>query len=248
MHTMPARLRFSIALLLISRHAAVVGAKTPAKEELTPGELERKRFTEAALVEAEEQQRLATPQPARRHAPNGDTLDAQDFLESLGEPTLRCSACELVAVKFEQAFKDEELVTGWAANTSAERATALRATLPKRACAKIKRMKIAIDGEEVSLKYVDVTNGTPADVVAADLGAMGLEHRETVRTLCTVLAKMDPEPMVSQIEQLMQQKPGIRLDQINLRDAICVELLGECSSAATATQKLEFLHSDKMEL
>ena len=52
-----------------------------------------------------------------------------------------------------------------------------------------------------------------------------------VRTLCSVLAKMDPEPMVSQFEHSLKQKPGVRLDQLNLRDEICIALLGECSGS-----------------
>ena len=175
---MPARLSF--ALLFIAVHAAVAGVIS--KDEMTPEQLERQRLTEGALADAEEQSLM--PRPKRRHAPNGDTLDAQDFLESIGQSTLRCSACELVAVKFQKAI-DEELVAGWAGNTSVERATALRTTLPKRACAKMKRMAIAMEGEEVSLKYVDLTEGTEADLVAGDFGAMGLQHRETVRTLCS---------------------------------------------------------------
>ena len=175
---MPARLSF--ALLFIAVHAAVAGVIS--KDEMTPEQLERQRLTEGALADAEEQSLM--PRPKRRHAPNGDTLDAQDFLESIGQSTLRCSACELVAVKFQKAI-DEELVAGWAGNTSVERATALRTTLPKRACAKMKRMAIAMEGEFASLKYVDLTEGTEADLVAGDFGAMGLQHRETVRTLCS---------------------------------------------------------------
>ena len=174
--TMPARLTF--ALLLIAVHAALGGVITT--DEMTPEQLERQRLTESALVDAEQESLM--PRPKRRHAPNGDTLDAQDFLESMGQSTLRCSACELVAVKFEKAI-DAELVAGWAGNTSVERATALRTTLPKRACAKMKRMAIAMEGEEAALKYVDLTKGTEADLVAGDFGAMGLQHRETVRTL-----------------------------------------------------------------
>ena len=173
-------MRLSLALLLVAVHVTVAGVIST--EEMTPEQLERQRLTEGALADAEE---LALqPRPKRRHAPNGDTLDAQDFLESMGQSTLRCSACELVAVKFEKAI-DAELLAGWAGNTSAERATALRATLPKKACAKMKRMLIAMEGEEASLKYVDLTAGTEADMVAADFGAMGLQHRETVRTLCS---------------------------------------------------------------
>ena len=224
---MPARLSF--ALLVIAMHVTVAGMMKPT-DEMTPEELERQRLTEGALAVAEEQS--LQPRPTRRYAPNGDTVDAQAFLESLGQSTLRCSACELVAVKFEQAI-DGELVAGWAANTSAERAEALRTTMPKRACGKMKRMQIAMDGAEDSLKYVDLTHGTEADMVAADFGAMGLQHRETVRTLCSVLAKMDPEPIVSQMEHILQQKPGLRLDQIDLRDAICIELLGECTGKPT---------------
>ena len=131
-----------------------------------------------------EEQLAAAMRPKRRRAPNGDTLDAQEFLESIGQSTLRCSACELVAAKFEKAI-DEELVAGWSGNTSAERAEALRTTLPKRACAKMKRMAIAMEGDEANLKYVDLTEGTDADFAAGDFGAMGLQHRETVRALCS---------------------------------------------------------------
>ena len=173
--------RLSCALLLVAAHVAVAGVIS--KNEMTPEHLERQRQTESALADAEEQLAGAM-RPKRRHAPNGDTLDAQEFLESIGQSTLRCSACELVAVKFEKAI-DAELLAGWAGNTSAERATALRATLPKKACAKMKRMLIAMEGEEASLKYVDLTTGTEADMVAADFGAMGLQHRETVRMLCS---------------------------------------------------------------
>ena len=58
-----------------------------------------------------------------------------------------------------------------------------------------------------------------------------------VRTLCSVLAKMDPEPMVSQFEHSLKQKPGVRLDQLNLRDEICIALLGECSNEASAAHE-----------
>ena len=58
-----------------------------------------------------------------------------------------------------------------------------------------------------------------------------------MRTLCSVLAKMDPEPMVSQFEHSLKQKPGVRLDQLNLRDEICIALLGECSNEASAAHE-----------
>ena len=173
--------RLSSALLLVAAHVAVAGVIS--KDEMTPEQLERQRRTEGALADMEEQL-AAAMRPKRRRAPNGDTLDAQEFLESIGQSTLRCSACELVAAKFEKAI-DEELVAGWAGNTSAERAEALRTTLPKRACAKMKRMAIAMEGDEASLKYVDLTEGTDADFAAGDFGAMGLQHRETVRALCS---------------------------------------------------------------
>ena len=168
------------------RLCTVVGQLIPCEHSMLTArlqQLERQRRTEGALADMEEQL-AAAMRPKRRRAPNGDTLDAQEFLESIGQSTLRCSACELVAAKFEKAI-DEELVAGWAGNTSAERAEALRTTLPKRACAKMKRMAIAMEGDEASLKYVDLTDGTDADFAAGDFGAMGLQHRETVRALCS---------------------------------------------------------------
>ena len=48
---------------------------------------------------------------------------------------------------------------------------------------------------------------------------------------------MDPEPMVSQFEHSLKQKPGLRLDQLDLRDEICIALLGECSNEASSAHE-----------
>ena len=57
-----------------------------------------------------------SPAPTR-YAPNGHTLDAADFLSELGERSLRCSACELVAERMD--YMIPLLVRTWPTRSSA---------------------------------------------------------------------------------------------------------------------------------
>ena len=81
-----------------------------------------------------------SPAPTR-YAPNGHTLDAADFLSELGERSLRCSACELVAERMD--YMIPLLVRTWPTRSSAERAKMLRAMLVQRGCKQIDAMHVS---------------------------------------------------------------------------------------------------------
>jgi hypothetical protein len=85
-----------------------------------------------------------SPAPTR-YAPNGHTLDAADFLSELGERSLRCSACELVAERMD--YMIPLLVRTWPTRSSAERAKMLRAMLVQRGCKQIDAMHVALMGD-----------------------------------------------------------------------------------------------------
>ena len=85
-----------------------------------------------------------SPAPTR-YAPNGHTLDAADFLSELGERSLRCSACELVAERMD--YMIPLLVRTWPTRSSAERAKMLRAMLVQRGCKQIDAMHVALTGD-----------------------------------------------------------------------------------------------------
>jgi len=85
------------------------------------------------------------PAPTR-DAPNGDTLDAAVFLSELGERSMRCSACELVAEKMDDVIP--LLVKTWPMRSSPERTRLLRATLLQRGCKQFDTMHVALMGDD----------------------------------------------------------------------------------------------------
>ena len=60
-----------------------------------------------------------------------------------------------------------------------------------------------------------------------------VEQAEHVHRLCRILAKNDVAALVSQMETWQQQEEGRELRDINMREEVCVQLLGECEAEAT---------------
>ena len=165
---MAARRRLSIALLLLALEAtlafdpklqAIVDAEDAAdlateaaamREQLTPEEMQAQRLAQEAVakLEAEEVRKAVAGEEAvpTRYAPNGDSLDAADFLAELGERSMRCSACEMVAEKLDDVIP--LLVKRWPEWNSAERAKHLRPAFVQRGCKQFDTMQVALIGED----------------------------------------------------------------------------------------------------
>ena len=75
-----------------------------------------------------------------------------------------------------------------------------------------------------------------------------VEQAEHVHRLCRILAKNDVAALVSQMETWQQQEEGRELRDINMREEVCVQLLGECEAEATVNSDEDEEDEDKDEL
>ena len=216
---------------MADERARIAEQASAMREQMTPEQMEAQMAAQDALANAEAGEVRKTvmgegPTPTR-YAPNGDSIDAVEFMSDLGEQSVRCSACELVTATMDEAIDGSSLVSGWAEWTSAERAKKLRPILVRRGCRKFDTMQVALTGFEGSRRFVDFDQATQDGSTLTNL-QMGVAQADAVHTLCRILAKEDVAALVSQMEAWLEKKRGRRLIDIKMREQVCVELLGEC--------------------
>ena len=155
--------------------------------------------------------------------------DARSHLTDLGEESLRCSACTLVASQFDDAM-DSKLLKAWAGWTTEQRITKLRGTFRKRACPAIGEMQIAQLGDKGDRKFADFNELMKKGGTMSNLN-MGEEQKKAVRTLCDLVAKGEMSALVARMESALQSKKGRkkrRLADLRMQEVVCEGLLGTC--------------------
>ena len=155
--------------------------------------------------------------------------DAHSHLIALGEESLRCSACELVASKMDDAI-DSKLLKSWGGIGREERVLKLRRAFAKRACAPIADMQIALLGEPGGRRFDDFNVLMKKGGGMSNL-SMGPEQREMVQKLCNLFVKVETAALVELIEDaLASSKKGKRrrLADLRMRDLVCQGMLRTC--------------------
>ena len=159
--------------------------------------------------------------------------DAQSHLESLGVEPTRCSACEIVATKFDDAIASPKLIKGWKEWTTEQRVSKLKAAFGK-ACPKIENMQVCKYGNPP--KFGDFQELLSKGGGMSDL-SMGPEQRRTVQTLCEQLStKNEVTRVVRLIEEALEPpskgskttRKRRRLVDLRMRAEVCQRLLGTC--------------------
>ena len=154
--------------------------------------------------------------------------DAPVYLKSMGEESLRCSACEIVASMIEEKVITSKLIKGWSAWTTEQRVNKLRTTITKKACPPIGDKQIALMGEEGERTFGDFNEMMQKGGTMSNLN-MGPEQSKKVFVLCEAVAKSEVSLLVARLETLTTQKKGKkRLADIKMVDEVCKELLGTC--------------------
>ena len=155
--------------------------------------------------------------------------DVQSHLNGLGEDSLRCSACELVASKMDDAI-DSKLLKSWSSFTSEDRASKLRRAFQKRACAPIADLQIAQLGEEGNRRFDDFNVLMKKGGAMSNL-SMGPEQRQLVQKLCTLFAKSEMVGLVERIESALATKSRgkrRRLADLRMKEFVCQDMLRTC--------------------
>ena len=109
--------------------------------------------------------------------------DARSYLVKLGGESLRCSACELVADKVEEAIAAPSFAKGWKEWTTEQRVSKLKASLRKK-CPKFQDMMIARTGSPPV--YGDFQELMNKQSELTDL-SMGITEKNDVHKLCLEL-------------------------------------------------------------
>ena len=157
--------------------------------------------------------------------------DARSHLDSLPE-SARCSACELVASKMENAIASPAIVKAWKDWTTAQRISKLKAAFSKHACPKFDDMQICSVGDPP--KFGDFKELMQKGGTLSKL-SMGAEQKDKVQTLCTLLAeKTEVSALVAHIEAALQppkrkRAKARRLVDLRMREEMCQGLLGTCA-------------------
>lgn len=157
--------------------------------------------------------------------------DARSYLRALGEDSLRCTACTLVAAKMDDAI-DSKLLKSWAGLTTEERIKKMRSAFSKRACPQIDDIQVAIMGETGKRKYVDFQEAMKQGGSLSEVN-MGPEQKVQVRTLCELVAKGGMTELVGRLEAVLQpkgkkKKKAPRLADIRMQAEVCEGMLGTC--------------------
>ena len=160
--------------------------------------------------------------------------DALDTLASLGVEPTRCSACEMVAAKFEDAIAAPKIISGWKDWTTEQRVSKLKVALT-RACKKIDDLQVCKYGNPP--KFADFQELMSKGGTLSDL-AMGPEQKTAVQSLCTQLStKNEVARIVGRIEVALEppskgnkkaNKARRRLVDLSMRVEMCQGLLSTC--------------------
>lgn len=165
-------------------------------------------------------------------------IPLKDQIAILDEKNSSCSACNIVAAKFDDVIQDAKLIKGWTKWTPQERAVELRQVL-KRACPKIAQMDIYAGGNKAlgTRVYIDVTETKKqgAEVVYKMLSDMdpAPEHKAAVKALCDAAAR-DASTIFSIAERMdlwKRAKKKRRLVDYRFKeDNMCVSVLSVCQA------------------
>ena len=149
--------------------------------------------------------------------------DTQKHLTSLGEESMRCSACNLVADKVESSISSD-FVREWYDLTRPQRVARLRAQLMSKNCPKIDKMQIAMEGFEPNRKLGDFNELIKKGGTLQNLQT-GPEQKEKVGRLCMLVAGHEVDALVSRMEAATAKKKGTRkrrrLVDLKMSEELC---------------------------
>ena len=155
------------------------------------------------------------------------SADIQEYLKGLGESSMRCSACELVAKRVDDAI-DSTFLKGWKTWTTETRAKKLKSKLSK-TCPAFESMQIALMGDIGVRTFIDFQEAMQKGGTLTNL-QMGATEGEKVKTVCNMLASEQSTALVQVLETFIKQKRR-RLADVQWRTAVCETLLGACPKA-----------------
>ena len=156
------------------------------------------------------------------------------YLASLGAEPTRCSACDMVATKFDEVLAKPNLIRGWREWTTEQRVSKLKAALGK-VCPKFDAVQVCKHGWPP--KYADFQDLMSKGGSMSGL-SMGPEQKREVQALCEQLSTKDEVArIVGRIEVALEppskgsrkaHKARRRLIDLSMRVEMCQGLHGTC--------------------
>jgi len=148
----------------------------------------------------------------------------QDQLEALGEESLRCTGCEMIAdalyasldSKIAKSFK------GW--NTDERVANVGKAM--RKACKRVKEDQVAIVGEQGERKFGSFQKLMSQGGTLSNL-SMGPESAKALHSICIDFLKAHLEELVGRMSKVKR----MRVLDFQLKGAMCQEMLPACAAA-----------------